>query len=144
MSYAPADTTTAAGTTDTPTTPIDAGAVITSPVVQASDSAALPSSQVEIPSDLKSFTAAYSVEDNPLPTVVAMGSSPLAEGLLAPSVGPAALPFATNPTIATAQFNMLGLNFHPLGSTVTRLQPLPAPTMPHLASRQVRTRSRIW
>ena len=119
------------GSQVTSTTPsIDIGGVITSPAAQTSNSPPLSSSEVVFPSGTaaKDFIANYAFQDEPLPSIVANGSSPLAQGLLASADGRPDPPCAIDPSLTTNQFNMRGSNFQPLVSTSSRLQPLAAPT----------------
>lgn len=107
---------------------IDIGGTITTPNIQSTDSPPLVSSAVVFPTEDKSFTATYTYEDDPLPTIVAMGTAPLAEGLPAPTAGLPDLPCVLDPT-STDQFNILGSNFRPLVSQARNgLVPLPSPT----------------
>ena len=113
------------------TATIDMGGVVTTPNIQTTDSPALASSAVNFPTGDKSFTVTYTYEDDPLPTIVSMGTAPLAQGLPAPTAGLPDLPCMLDPTLTTNQFNILagGSNFVPLVSqSGNRLQPLPSPT----------------
>ncbi|OTA95534.1 hypothetical protein M434DRAFT_379786 [Hypoxylon sp. CO27-5] len=114
---------------DTSTITIDVGGVITTPNIQTTDSPPLPSSDVVFPTSDKSFTVTYTYEDDPLPTVVSLGTPPLEKGLPAPTTGLPDLPCVIDPTNTEDQFNILGSNFVPLVSQAgNKLQPLPAPT----------------
>lgn len=102
--------------------------MVTSPAIASSDSPPLPSSSVAFPTDDKSFTVTYTYTEDPLPTIVAMGSAPI-DGLAAPTTGLPELPCVIDPSLTTNQFNILGSNFVPLVSAAGgKLQPLPAPT----------------
>lgn len=100
---------------------------MTSPVIAQTDSPDLASSAVVFPTDDKSFTVTYTYHEDPLPSIVAMGSPPI-NGLAAPSSGLPAISCVIDPTSTNSQFNLLGSNFQPLVSTSGKLQPLPSPT----------------
>lgn len=108
-------------------TSIDVGGTVTSPVIETTDSPPLPSSDVVFPTDDKSFTVTYTYIEDPLPSIVAMGTAPI-DGLPAPTAGLPDIPCVVDPTSTDSQFNLLGSNFVPLVSTSGKLQPLPAPT----------------
>lgn len=117
--------TSAAGTS---TAGVDIGGTITNPSIQTTDSPPLASSAVVFPTEDKSFTATYTYEDDPLPTIAAMGTSPLENGLQATESGLPDLPCVLDPSSTTEQFNILGSDFVPLVSTRGALVPLPSPT----------------
>ncbi|PPJ54286.1 hypothetical protein CBER1_06563 [Cercospora berteroae] len=94
----------------------------------ATDSPPLPSSEVTFPTDAKSFIAGYTYDDDPLPSILAMGSAPLAEGLLASQTGLPELPCMMDPG-SNEQFNILDSGFVPLVSrTRVGIVPFPTPT----------------
>ncbi|KAF2165673.1 hypothetical protein M409DRAFT_23963 [Zasmidium cellare ATCC 36951] len=121
------------GSASTPTagtdghTSIDVGGSVTSPVIATTDSPDLPSSSVVFPTDDKSFTVTYTYYEEPLPSIISMGSPPI-DGLPAPTSGLPNLPCIVDPSSTNSQFNLLGSNFVPLVSTSGKLQPLPTPT----------------
>ena len=80
-------------------------APVTDPVIATTDSPPLPSSNVVFPSgsDVKAFTQTYTYEDYPLPSIVAMGSPPLASGLPHPTDSPEP-PCMMDPTSTMNQF----------------------------------------
>ncbi|PIA94268.1 hypothetical protein CB0940_08218 [Cercospora beticola] len=108
--------------------PVDIGGTITEPVIQIADSTPLPSSEVVFPVDKKSFIDAYTYQDDPLPSIVAMGSAPPADGLLISATSLPEAPCMMDPT-SNEQFNIVDSGFVPLVSrTRVGIVPLPTPT----------------
>ncbi|KAI4863003.1 hypothetical protein F4820DRAFT_459777 [Hypoxylon rubiginosum] len=73
--------------------------------------------------------ANYTYEDDPLPTIVAIGTPPLEKGLPAPTFDMDEMPCVLDPSSTSNQFNILGSNFVPLVIWAdNKLLPLLAPT----------------
>ncbi|XXH02465.1 hypothetical protein Hte_008841 [Hypoxylon texense] len=74
-------------------------------------------------------TVSYTYEDDPLPTIVALGTPPLEKGLPAPTFDIDDMPCVLDPSSTSSQFNILGSNFFPLViHEGNKLLPLAAPT----------------
>ncbi|KAI1771146.1 hypothetical protein F4818DRAFT_450028 [Hypoxylon cercidicola] len=97
----------------------------TSSKVHISHNPLIPSS---LPSGRHGFPLTYTFEDDPLPTIVALGTPPLEKGLPGPTFDLDDMPCLLDPSSTGNQFNILGSNFIPLViQEDNKLLPLPAP-----------------